>query len=69
LPRRSFRPVGPDVARRTRDRISEDHKSRKIGTGKIAGKKEKEKEKKKGEREGKDPSAGRDRKRKGWISD
>lgn len=41
LVRRSFCPFGPDVARRSRNRISEDHKSRKIGTGKkiLGGKK------------------------------
>lgn len=37
LARRSFRcPFGPDAAR-SRNRISEGHKSRKIGTGKIVG--------------------------------
>jgi len=40
LVRRSFRPFGPDVAR-SRNCISEGHKSRKIGTGKIVGVKKK----------------------------
>jgi len=52
LARRSFRcPFGPDAAR-SRNRISEGHKSRKIGTGKIVGVKKKMIER-------------RDRKRKG----
>lgn len=52
LVRRPFRRFDPDVARRSRNRISDDHKSRKIDTGKIAGKKKKKIER-------------RDRKRKG----
>lgn len=56
LVRRSFRPFDPDVARRSRNRISDDHKSRKIDTGKIAGKKKK-----------KDRTARQEEER--WISD